>query len=107
MFNNNLSSKADYYQLSICGKTAEDFRDFKFETIKGKKLILHGDWEKKGFTPNSIFIKERQKEISEICSLFCSFLFYQYILVEVSYFYVVIVSDKFMLFSFINLPYCI
>lgn len=74
MFNNNLSSKADYYQLSICGKTAEDFRDFKFETIKGKKLILHGDWEKKGFTPNSIFIKERQKEISEICSLFSEYI---------------------------------
>lgn len=65
MLNKSNSESADYFQVDICGKKVEDII-YNLD----KKIILHGDWEKKGFSSNDIMNPSRQLEIIDICNHF-------------------------------------
>lgn len=65
MLNKSTSESADYFQVDICGKKLQDIN----YNLK-KKIILHGDWEKKGFSSNDIMNPLRQLEIIDICNHF-------------------------------------
>lgn len=64
----HLSSKADYLQLDICGldsySALEKLVMYKEKNPHLSKVILHGDWTKKGFSENNI--KNRYNEYIEI-----------------------------------------
>lgn len=64
----NLSKKADYIQLDCCGLTAKEVVEKYLSYKTQKPVMLHGDWEKKGCSANSLFSKERRKEYLNITS---------------------------------------
>ena len=53
-----LDMSADYLQLDICGldknSALEKLIEYKKKNPYLKEIILHGDWEKKGFSENNI-----------------------------------------------------
>lgn len=56
------SINCDYIQLDICGlnsnESLEKLKLFKKNNSNITKIILHGDWTKKGFSENNILIRK-------------------------------------------------